>query len=430
MKLVIVGGASAYTPDIVEGLLHHKDQFAGWELVLFDIDPKHLTVIERLCQRMVAAAGADVRVSATTDRGGALERARFVLNQPRAGGLRGRDLDERIALRHDVIGQETLGAGGISFAWRSIPLVLDIMADVHRLAPEAWVINYANPCGMVTEAVIRKYPDARFIGLCDMPTGLQWALGKLLRVDFHRIALDYAGLNHGGWSERVLLDGEDLLPRIRRWARWIPEFLIPPLREGGGTFRLFRRHGLLPDPYLRYYYFKDAMLERLKRRKRTRASEVMERLPLLYGHYETVSRQEVPRLTLHRGHTSHKDLAAQVIATMASGRKARFVIQQRNGGSVPDLPAAEQAQFPALIGPEGIVRTPVAALPATLSPLIRQIKASESLAVEAAMEGDRAKAVEAMEINPLVGERKTAERLVEAYLAAHRENLPQFHGPS
>lgn len=426
MKLAIIGGASAYTPDIVAGLLQ-QGCFDGWELALHDPDAAHLDIIARLARKMARAAGTDLMVTATTDLSQALEGARFILTQPRVGGLAARQLDERIPLEHGVIGQETLGAGGFSFAWRSIPVMLEIVAAARRLAPEAWVINYANPAGMVTQAVVRRFPDARFIGLCDMPTGVQWAIGQLLRVDFHRIVLDYAGINHGGWIRRVHLDGQDVTPRLRRWGRLLgaaAQFL--PLTEETGTLRLFRWYGEIPDPYLRYYYYQDAVLRRLQRAGQTRAEAVMAELPALYRHYTEQAAQERPVLTRHRGHQSHGDLASQVIGAMAAGRRTRFVIQQRNGGTVPNLAAEGVAQFPAWVDAGGWEPIPQPPIREDLAPLIQQVQQAESLNVAAALEGDRRLAVEAMTLNPLIGRRPLAERLVEALIRAHRQWLPQF----
>lgn len=426
--MAIIGGASAYTPDIIDGLLREQQVFAGWELSLHDVDARNLDVVARLARGMVRATGSDLTVTSTTDRAQAVAGARFILTQPRVGGLKARALDERIPLKHGVIGQETLGPGGMSFAWRTIPLILEIVAEVQRLAPQAWIINYANPAGMVTEAVVRRYPDARFIGLCDMPTGVQWAVGRLLRVDFHRITLDYAGINHGGWSPRVLLDGEDVMPRLRRWDLFLgPVAGLLPLSEGTGTLRLMHRYGMVPDPYLRYYYFTDRIVKTLQRQARTRAEVLMERLPQLYGHYETTGAAQKPVLTMHRGHQSHSDLASQVISAMAAGRRSRFVIQQRNGGAVPNLPAGEAAQFPAWVDQNGWEPIPQRPLTEAVAPLIQQVKASESLNVEAALSGDRGLAVEAAAANPLVPGRPVAEKIVQELLSAHRAHLPQFY---
>jgi 6-phospho-beta-glucosidase len=427
MKLVIIGGASAYTPDIIAGLLKEHRIFAGWELALHDIDGQNLEVVARLARGMVRVAGADLTVTATTDRAQAVTGARFILTQPRVGGLKHRAMDERIPLKYGVIGQETLGPGGLSFAWRTIPLILEIVAEVRRLAPEAWIINYANPAGMVTEAVIRQFPDARFIGLCDMPTGVQWAIGKLLRVDFHRLALDYAGINHGGWSERVLLDGADILPRLRRYAAVLgPVAGVLPVSEETGTVRLFHRYKMIPDPYLRYYYYKDRILQKLLHAGQTRAEVLMVRLAELYGHYETAGAMERPVLTMHRGHQSHSDLASQVIAAMASGRRTRFVIQQRNGGTVPNLPADGAAQFPAWVDSNGWEPISVPPLKPEVAPLIQQIKAAETLNVTAALEGDVSLAIQAAAANPLVPRRQVAETIVQELIKAHQPYLPQF----
>jgi 6-phospho-beta-glucosidase len=427
LKLVIIGGASAYTPDIIAGLLKERETFAGCELALQDIHEPNLALIARLARGMVRASGAEIRVTATVEREEAIKGASFILTQPRIGGLKARALDERIPLKYGVIGQETLGPGGLSFAWRTIPLMLEIVAECQRWAPEAWVINYANPAGMVTEAVIQRFPGARYIGLCDMPTGVQWAIGKLLRVDYHRIDLDYAGINHCGWSGRVLLDGEDILERLYRWAFWLgPVAGILPLTEETGTLRLFREQRLVPDPYLRYYYYRDRVLRKLQRTGRTRAEELIEKLPRLYGHYEAAGAADQPVLTMHRGHPSHSDLASQVIASMAAGRRRRFVIQQRNGGAVPNLPAAQAAQFPAWVSAAGFERIPVQPLPDAAAPLIAQVKESEMLNVEATLKGDRKLAIEAAAANPLVVRRSLAEPIISELLRAHAPYLPQF----
>lgn len=429
MKLTIIGGASAYTPDIIAGLLREREAFAACELVLHDIDPVHLRIIERLTEAMTRAAGVDWQVVSTLDRACALTGAHFVLTQPRVGGLQGRSLDERIGLSHGVIGQETLGAGGFSFAWRTIPMILQIVQEVQKLAPKAWIINYANPAGMVTSAVLRRFPTARFIGLCDMPTGLQGAIACLLRKPSQRVSLQYAGMNHAGWCHQVLLDDIDILPRLRHLIRFLgPIAAMLPPSEKTGTMKLLHAYGLVADPYLRYYYETPRVLARLLRQRRTRAEILMERIAKLYRHYEVVGMAKNPTLRMHRGHSSHADLASQVIATMAAGRRGRFVIQQRNGGAVPDLPADEVAQFPVWIEGESIQPIAQPRLPGALAGLIQQIHASESHNVTAALQGDRLAAVEALSENPLVGRPALAETLVEEFLAAHRPFLPQFFG--
>lgn len=426
-KLAIVGGGSAYTPDILASLLVEKELFAGWEWVLHDVDERAVGIIAALARAMVRSSGAEVRVSHTTDRTQALTGARFVLAQPRPGGLKSRSLDEKIPLRHGVLGQETLGAGGFAFAWRSIPVALELVAEMRRLAPEAWLISYTNPAGMVAEAVTRTYPDARFLALCDMPTGVQWELARVLRVDPHRLELEYRGINHGGWIESVRLDGEqDLLPRVRRMARWLPVRWLP-VGEATGTIRLLQEHGRIPDPYLRYYYYTDAIVSRLRKRRRTRADEVMARVRMLYDHFQAEARAERPDLRVHRGHASHSDLAAALIRNMVAGRRGRFIIQQQNRGHLQGLPPGRAAQFPAMVGPDGWEPLPVTPLPEPQAELIRQIQEAEYRNVSATLAGDRAQAVEAMALNPLVGSRPLAERLVEELLAAHRPYLPTFY---
>jgi 6-phospho-beta-glucosidase len=199
-----------------------------------------------------------------------------------------------------------------------------------------------------------------------------------------------------------------------------------PLAEETGSLRLMSRYGMVPDPYLRYYYYKDRILKKLQRAGRTRAEMLMERLPQLYGHYEAAGGADKPVLAMHRGHQSHSDLASQVIASMAAGRRTRFVIQQRNGGAVPNLPADEAAQFPAWVDANGWEPIPVPPIRDDVAPLIRQIKQAESINVTAALAGDAKLAVEAAAANPLVPRRQVAEAIVQELLKAHRAHLPQF----
>lgn len=426
-KLVIVGGGSAYTPDIIMGLLAEPGLFAGWEWVLHDVDAYHARIMAALVTRLAHAAGAEVRVRHTGDLAEAVANAGYILAQPRPGGLRHRALDERIPLRLGCIGQETVGPGGFAFAWRSIPVMMDLLATVARLAPAAWVISYTNPAGMVTEAVIRQFPTARFIGLCDMAPGLQMALARVLRVDPQRLELDYRGINHGAWVDRILLDGrQDLLPRVLKLARWIPAGLLP-LNEITGAVRLLQATGRLGDPYLRYYYFTTAALARLRAARRCRAEVVMARVSRLYRHYQAESIQQRPHLRLHRGHASHGDMAARLIRDLVAGRPARQIIQQRNPGHLHGLPAGQAAQFPALVEPAGWQPLPVPPLPEPQAELLRRVQAAEGRNVAAALSGDRAEAVAAMAMNPLVPDRRLAARLVEELLAAHRPFLPQFY---
>lgn len=425
-KLVVVGGASAYTPGIIEAVAADREAFNGWEVVLYDIDANHLDIVGRLCRQMLKAAGATVRLRWTLDRAEAVTGAQFVLNQIRAGGLAGRLLDERIPLKYDVIGNETIGPGGMAYAWRSIPACVEIVRDVVRLAPGAWVINYANPAGMVTEGVLRAVPGAKIIGLCDMPEGLLWALSLVMRTGLDRLQIDNSGVNHQGWM-RLYKDGRDITERLRRLTRWIPSRWVPE-HYAMPMLRLLQRYGLIPSPYLRYYYFQDAYVRRAKAARRVRAEEVQAMLPGIYSHYDEQATKERPVLKKRRGLAVHGDLAVRVIAAMATGRNERHVINQINAGAVVGLPQDRVAEFPARITAQGFVRLPQAPLPPELLGLIQQVKQAEALAVDAALSGDHALATEAVAASPLVPGRQVAEKLAADLLQAHRDHLPQFFG--
>jgi len=433
-KLTIVGGGSAYTPDILVSLLREKDLFAGWEWVLYDVAEEPVRIVAALGQSLANKARVDIKVTYSLDRDLALDGARFILAQPRPGGLEHRALDERIPLKYGVIGQETVGPGGLSFAWRSIPVVMELLRTAFRRAePGFWFISYTNPAGMVCEAVLRNYPDARFLALCDEPNGVQHEIARFLRVEPSRLEMEYRGINHAGWVDHLYLkpapgergEVKDVLPRIRSVARLIPP-LLSPAGEVPGTIRLLKEQGSLPDPYLRYYYYTSSVFSYLSKLRMTRAEFLMRRVGELYAHYREEATKPNPTLRMHRGHASHSDLAARAIIALLTGRKSRFIIQQRNSGSVPGLAAGHAAQFPADIGPEGWQPVPVTPLNEKQLALIKRIQEAEILNTEAALAGNRSLAVEAMATNPLVPSRTVAEKIVDELLLAHRDFLPQF----
>ncbi|MHB9144360.1 MAG: family 4 glycosyl hydrolase [Symbiobacteriia bacterium] len=426
-KIAIIGGASAYTPDIILGLIDHARDLAGSEIVLMDIDREHLDVIAALSRRLVEHAGADLRITHTTDRRQAVDQADFLLPQYRAGGLQGRYLDETIPLQYGVIGQETMGPGGLSFAMRAIPVALELAKDVQELAPKAWWLNYANPTSMVTQALTWT-TDLKVIGLCDAPVGMVYEIARLLRFPLQNVTFDYAGINHAGWITAIYRDGKDLLPRFRSLTRWVPTRLIPDERVAH-VLRLFQRYGLVPNYYLAYHYFRDEMVAHAQqdfKRGRARSQVIIGELPGLYEHYAAVAQQAEPKLTQHRGHASHADLAVEVIASMVTGRRSRFIVNVPGQGALADFAPDQVVEIPAWVDDKGYERVPMGRLPAFGAEVIRQVKHSEDLISRAAITGDLALAREAFAAHPLMPSRDVAEKILAEMLAAHRDYLPQF----
>lgn len=421
VKIAIIGGASAFTPGIIEGLFAEQHVLAGAEICLMDIDEENLKIVARLARRMVDAHHAPYTLTHTTDRVLALSGADYVLTQVRVGGLPARALDEQIPLKHGCIGQETTGPGGFSFAWRSIPFMLDLVRDMEQLCPEAYLINYSNPTGQVARAILDSgFP--RVVAICDEPSGVQHVLSRILFTGYNKLEIDNIGVNHCGWITAVRKEGKDVLPVLRRISGALG--LVPGLV--GRMARLVKRFGYLPSPYLCYYYMTDEMLAEQMRAKRTRAQFVMGKLPAIYAHYAEQAESPQPRLRLRRGVPGHGDLAVQVIASMHSNREDRIVVNGRNNGVVPWLPDDAIVEVPSNVLHGGFEPIAMPDLPEELASLIQRVEQAESMNVRAATQGDIQLAIEAMRLHPLVPDHRTAQMLVADLVEAHRRWLPQF----
>jgi 6-phospho-beta-glucosidase len=393
-----------------------------------DIDRENLCVIAKLSRRMVEARGAQYTITDTLQLDEALAGADYVLSQVRIGGLAARALDEQIPRRLGCIGQETTGPGGFSFAWRSIPYMLELTRRMQSLCPDARLINYTNPTGQVARAVLDSGFD-KITAICDEPFGMQVVLGQLLRINPTQLAIDNVGINHCGaltavrYQGRDLFQGRDLLPRLRSLSG--PLSIVPGFV--GRMARLLRRFGVLPSPYLLYYYYTREIFREQQKQKRTRAQDLMIELPVIYNHYREQAEQPEPRLRLRRGVPGHGDLAVQVIAGMKAKRNDRLVVNGRNQGVIAWLPAEAIVEVPSHVSSEGARLLPVPGeLDAGLRELIVRVERAEALNVAAAVKGDRQLAVEAMRLHPLVPNQQTAQLLVADLLEAHRRLLPQF----
>ncbi|MBT9156073.1 MAG: putative 6-phospho-beta-glucosidase [Firmicutes bacterium] len=422
MKIAVIGGASAFTPGIIEGLFAEEEVLGGAEVCLMDIDRENLNVVAKLSRCMVEARGAQYTITDTTVLDEALTGANYVLCQVRIGGLEARALDEQIPRRLDCIGQETTGPGGFSFAWRSIPYMLELTRRMQSLCPDAHLVNYTNPTGQVARAVLDSGFE-KITAICDEPFGMQVVLGQLLRINPKNLVIDNVGVNHCGAVTAVRFKGRNLLPKVRSLCgplRLIPGFV-------GRMGRLLQRFSVLPSPYLLYYYFTPEILREQQKMRRTRAQELMLRLPAIYGHYREQAEQPTPRLRLRRGMAGHGDLAVQVIASIQASRDDRLVVNGRNGGVVKWLPAEAIVEVPSHVSSEGARLLPVPEeLDAALRELISRVERAEAMNVLAAVKGDRQHAVEAMRLHPLVPNTQTAQLLVADLLEAHRRHLPQF----
>lgn len=420
LKVCVIGGGSTYTPELIEGFIVRTRELPVREIVLVDVDEERLGIVGGLAGRMLRAAGADIALSLTKDRREALVGADYVITQLRVGGMAARVLDEKIPIQFGVIGQETTGPGGFACALRTIPVLLEVALDVAEVAPEARLINFTNPSGIVTEALL-KHTNVPVIGLCNIPIGFQTQIASQLGTSPDRVRLDYVGLNHLSWLRGVQADGEDVFPRV--FAAYLDRS-----RKGEFPFspELLETLGLIPSYYLRYYYHRDLVLEEQLRAGKTRAQEVSEieaELLKLYGDSELVTK---PKLLERRGGAHYSTAAVGLISAMHNDTGEIHILNVRNDGAIPDLPWDCVVEIPAVVHRNGVHPLPTAPLPPSIRGLVQQVKAYEELTVEAAVEGDARTALQALLAHPLVPSFSAAQGLWAAIVEAHRAYLPQF----
>jgi len=427
-RIAILGGGGAYTAGLIAVFVQRADEFKGSTLALMDIDAGHLALIERLGRRMIEAAGVDLRLQTTTDQREAIADADFVLTTFRIGGLEGRRLDEKIPLKYGIIGQETTGPGGMFMAFRTIPVVLSVARDMEVVAPSAWLLNYANPTSMVTDAVARR-SGVKVIGLCDQTRGVERQIADWFRepVDPDRLFLETVGINHANWGLRLWLDGDEALADLHEQVRDLdPEQVMDAKRRYPWVLRLFKIYGLIPSPYLRYYYYHQEMVAEARAAPMTRAEEIMGQLPDILAYYEEQSHASQPRLEKRRGSTAHGDLAVDVIAAIAHNSGDRLVVNVPNRGTVDNFDDDSIVEVPALVDAAGAHPWPQGALPREVAGLIEDLKLHEELVVGAALTGSRDVALKALLASPLMRCASKAEALLDEMMAAHRDYLPQF----
>ena len=418
LKIAVVGGGSTYTPELVEGLATRSDRLPVDELVLFDIDHERLEVVGGLAGRMLARAGWGGRLQRTGRREEAVDGADFVVVQLRVGGQAMRLVDETLPLEFGCVGQETTGPGGFAKALRTVPVVLELAEETARRgAPGAWFVDFTNPVGIVTQALLDR--GHRAVGLCNSAIGFQRHFAALLGVEPGQVQLEHVGLNHLTWERAVRVDGRDRLPEL--------------LEVHGGAIAadlglpvaLLQDLGVVPSSYLRYYYATAEVLDE-QRRRPSRAEEVAGIERGLLELYRDPALDTKPELLERRGGAFYSEAAAALIASLHAGTGDVQVVDVRNDGALPGLPDDAVVEVPARVDAAGAHPLPQAPLAPELLGLVQQAKAYERLAVEAAVTGDRTAARKALLANPLVGDYRVAAPLLEALLAASRPYLPRF----
>ncbi|MBZ6255673.1 6-phospho-beta-glucosidase [Streptomyces olivaceus] len=418
MKLTVVGGGSTYTPELIDGFARLRDTLPVRELVLVDPAADRLDLVGGLARRIFARQGHDGRIVTTSDLDAAVDGADAVLLQLRVGGQAARQQDETWPLECGCVGQETTGAGGLAKALRTVPVVLDIAERVRRANPDAWIIDFTNPVGIVTRALLRA--GHRAVGLCNVAIGLQRKFAGLLGVAPADVHLDHVGLNHLTWETAVRLggpEGADVLPRL--------------LAEHGDAVAaglrlprpLLDRLGAVPSYYLRYYYAHDEVVGEL-RTKPSRAAEVAEMERQLLRMYADPALDEKPALLAERGGAYYSEAAVDLAAALLGGAGSPYqVVNTFNRGTLPFLPDDAVIEVPAAVGGKGAAPLPVADVDPLYAGLMANVTAYEDLALDAALRGGRDRVFRALLAHPLVGQYGYAEQLTDLLVAHNREHL-------
>ncbi len=424
MKISVIGGGSAYTPGLVEGLIKIHQEVPYRELCLMDIDAPKLKTVTAIVRKIVSETLPEVKVSSTLDRIEAIKGSAFILCQIRVGGLAGRVLDERIPLKYQVIGQETVGPGGFAMALRTLPEMYAIAQDIKEYAPDAWLINYSNPSGMVA-AMLAKYTDINAISICDVPIGVQHYIATLLKLPREQVKLDYVGLNHLGWFRKVFVDGKDIMPMLEDMARTTDILAMLPgeddktLHESEMMLRIFKKLGVIPSSYLQYYYLTRESLDAQLAAAKTRGEVVQGIEKELLAHFEDVAQHEDAHLWKSRGGQWHSELMVGITSAIYNDTGQEYVINVINKGCVPGMDPEACVEIPCLIDKRGVRPLHVDRPGTDMLGLMQLVAAYETLTVEAAMEQDYNKALRALNLNPLVPSLEVAEKILNEYIEAH-----------
>ncbi|MDU1230346.1 MAG: 6-phospho-beta-glucosidase [Clostridium sp.] len=437
IKIATIGGGSSYTPELIEGFIKRKDELPISELWLVDIEEgrEKLEIVGEMAKRMVKAAGLDWKVYLTLDRREALKDADFVSTQFRVGLLDARIKDERIPLSHGIIGQETNGAGGMFKAFRTIPVILDIIDDMRELCPNAWLVNFTNPSGMVTEAAIKYGGWERTVGLCNVPINCMHIGAKVLDLQPEDLIFKFAGLNHFHWHRVWDKNGTERTGEIIE-KLYHPEKRVEMKDAGVANIKDIQFNyeqiedlGILPCPYHRYYYSTDDMLkDELEEFKKceTRAEVVKKTEAELFELYKDPKLDYKPEQLTKRGGTHYSDAACELIASIHNDKHTRMVVSTKNNGAISDLPYDSIVEVSSIITAEGPQPITWGAFKSAPRGMVQVMKSMEELTISAAVTGNYNRALQAFTSNPLVPSGEMAKSLLDEMLVAHEKHLPQF----
>jgi len=423
MKVTVIGGGSTYTPELVAGFLDRAEVLPLDELWLMDVALERLEVVGGLARRTIEARGNPFELRFSTDRRRAIAAASYVITQLRVGGITARREDEYLGRRHGLVGQETTGIGGMANALRTIPVVLEIAADMADVAPRAVLINFTNPSGLVTEALTRYAPAVKVAGVCNSPVTAKMEILRRLQersgldVAPEKARLDVLGLNHLSWFRGLKVSGEEIWPQV-----------LAGYRQEVGLWdrRLIEALGMIPNSYLQYYYQTDRKVAEQAEWPPSRAEEVMAIEQDLLSEYAEPDRCGAPEDLMKRGGAYYSTVATQLIDAHHNDLGRTHVVNVRHDGAVTGWPEDWVLEMPCRVDGQGFHPLPAEPLPPACFGLLAHVKMYEILTAEAAVTGDREVAYRALLTHPLGPEADQIQAVLDDMLTTHRAYLPQF----
>ncbi len=434
LKVTTIGGGSSYTPEIVEGFINRYDKFPVNEICFVDIEDgqEKMDIVVSLAKRMVEKAGLPIIINSTLDRRAALEGASFVTTQFRVGLLPARKKDEHIPAKHGMLGQETNGAGGLLKALRTIPVIDSIIDDIREICPDAWLINFTNPAGIVSEFALNYKKFEKFIGLCNVPIGMEMGMAAAMKKEREDFEFDLVGLNHFVYMTDVKEDGKSVMDHVIELMKDPSKLGLDPKNVAAIDWNhdFIKSLGALPCPYHRYYYKRDHMLkDNVEKQKegKTRADEVMAVEKKLFELYKDPDLAVKPKELEERGGAHYSTAACNCIVSIYNDTGDVQVVNTKNGGIVPSLDPNSAIEVSSRITKDGPVPVKVKPLPSMAEAHVGMMKSFERLACEAAIEGDYNKALMALTMNPLSYSDDVAKTVLDELFEAHKPYLDRFN---
>lgn len=426
LKIAIIGAGSTYMPELIDGFIQRKDVLKVDSFYLMDIDMPKTKIVGGLAERMVRKAGLDAKVVITDNLCEALEGADYVMGQVRVGKLAARIKDEKIPLKYNLLGQETTGIGGFMNGLRTIPVMMNVASEMQKRAPEAWLINFSNPSGIVAETLL-NYTDVKMMGLCNAPIGMIKRICRTLDVPVERFDYDFIGLNHLSWMTEAYVDGKPMMAEILASALGGGSGLANIPSDMAYEPEMLKALRAYPSGYLEYFYHQDKMLEKAMKAERSRGEVCVDIEEELLRQYADPALDVKPEGLDKRGGAHYSEAAVSLVDAIENNKNELHVVNVRNNGALDFLAEGDVIEHKCLVNRRGATPVPVRGFDNQhIIGLIQAVKAYEKLAAKAGVTGEYATALEALLVHPLIGDATRAMGALNEMLLANRELLPQF----